>query len=148
MSKSTDLREVEPTWVVPDTEPLNQAMWRKWEAKGQYQDREASRAQSKAVYWISIAALLATVGLWSRLPPYEVVVRFLVCIGAMTAAFQCYHRRRLAMVGVFVLLVGLFNPILPVLNFTGEWQRVVVLLSVFPFGITLSKLAPRRSKNA
>ncbi|QOY86441.1 DUF6804 family protein [Paludibaculum fermentans] len=148
MSTSTELKETPPNWVVPETVALNQVMWRKWEAKGQYQDREANRAQSKAMYWVSIAALLAAVALWSRLPPYEVVVRFLVCIGAVTAAFQSFRLRRYAMVVVFALVVGLFNPILPVLDFTGEWQRVVVLLSVLPFGLSLSKLAARRTQNA
>lgn len=100
------------------------------------------------MYWVSIAALLAAAGIWSNLPPYEVVVRFVVCIGALTAGFQTYHLRRFAMVGVFALLVGLFNPILPVLNFTGEWQRVVVLASAVPFGLSLAMLASRRSKNA
>ena len=148
MSTAIESKMIQPTWVVPDTQPLNQAMWQAWEAKGHFQDREASRAQSKAMYWLSIAALLAAAGLWSRLPPYEVVVRFIVCIGALAAAFQSYHSRRYAGVAVFLLLVGLFNPILPFLNFGSEWERVVVLLSIVPFGLSLVRLAPRRSKNA
>lgn len=147
MSTETNRNEVQPTWVTPDTQPLNQAMWRAWEAKGHYQDREANRAQSKAVYWLAIVALVAAALLWSNLPPYEVVVRFAVCIGALAAAFQSYRRRRYVMVGVFALLVGLFNPVLPLLTFTGEWQRVVVLLSILPFGLSLAKLSSRSQKN-
>lgn len=146
MSTTSASKVPQTTWAVPDVLPLNQAMWRAWEAKGHYQDREASRAQSKAVYWLAIAALLAATGLWSYLPPYEVVVRFIVCIGALAGAFQSYSLRRYAMLGVFALLTILFNPVLPLFNFTGEWQRVVALLSVLPFGLSLAKLSTRRSK--
>ncbi|MGJ5818105.1 DUF6804 family protein [Paludibaculum fermentans] len=148
MSTTTEQKEVQPSWVVPDIQPLNQSMWRAWEAKGQYQDRQASRSQGKAIYLVSMAALLAAAVLWSNLPPYEVVVRFIVCIGAVTAASQAYQLRRFATVAVFALLIVLFNPILPVLIFAGEWQRVIVLLSMIPFGFSFARLISRSPKNA
>ena len=43
--------------------------------------------------WASIAGLLGAAGLWSRLAPFEVLVRFLVTASALVLMFQGFQTR-------------------------------------------------------
>jgi hypothetical protein len=68
--------------------PLDEAVWQAWVAKGRVQERRSRAARIKAVKWASIAGLLGAAGLWSRLAPFEVLVRFLVTASALVLIFQ------------------------------------------------------------
>jgi hypothetical protein len=122
----------------PATRPLDEAVWQAWVANGRAQERRSSAARIKAVKWASIATLLAAAGLWSHLAPFEAVVRFLVTATAMAVMFQAFHVRYYAVAAVFGALALCYNPVAPAFNFSGGWQRAVVVASAVPFVVSLA----------
>lgn len=134
MSTSVEvLGSREEPWTAPAELPLNQAAWQAWVAKGRAQEQRNSVARTKAVRWISAAALLAAAVLWSHLAPFDVVVRFIVTGGAMVLMFQASHNRNYAFASIFGALALIYNPVLPAFGFSGGWQRAVVVASAVPF---------------
>ena len=126
------------------SKPLDEAVWQAWAFKGRAQDRRNSAARMQAVRWVSIAGLLAAAGLWSHLAPYDLAVRFLVAACAMVVMFQAFHARHYAFAAVFGALVLLYNPVVPVFSFSGDWLGAVVMASAVPFLASLAGRNPRR----
>jgi hypothetical protein len=91
----------------------------------------------KVVKWASIARLLGAAGLWSRLAPFEVLVRFLVTASALVLMFQAFQTRYYSVAAAFGALALLDNPVAPVFDFSGGWQRGVVVVSAVPFVASL-----------
>jgi uncharacterized membrane protein YoaK (UPF0700 family) len=87
----------------------------------------------KLVKIVSIAVLLATAVLWSKVAEFETIVRFAVVIGAVMVIFQAFHARRYALVALFGAIALLYNPVVRAFSFTDEWQRGVVAASSLPF---------------
>ena len=85
-----------------------------------------------ALKWGSIVALLAVAALWSQLASYEIVIR---CVLAAAAGmmFEAFNKRQYALGAVFAGLALLYNPVAPVFNFSGNWQRALVVTSAIPF---------------
>lgn len=122
----------------PIANPLDEAVWQAWVLKGCKQETKSAAARIKAVKWVSIVGLLAVAGLWSYVTPYEVVIEFIVAAGATALMLQALHARHYAFAAVFGALVLLYNPVAPVLGFSGEWQRAVVAASATPFVASLA----------
>jgi uncharacterized membrane protein YoaK (UPF0700 family) len=135
------------TWAPPATKPLDEAVWCAWVAKGRAQERRSDAAHIKAVKWVSIAGLLVAAGFWSQLAPYEVIIRFIVAAGATILMFQAFGARHYAVAAVFGALALLYNPVVPVFSFSGDWQRAMVVATAIPFVATLTwrKNTERRS---
>jgi hypothetical protein len=125
-------------WELPPVKPLDEEVWQAWVRRGRVQDRRTRAAQVKAVKWISIAGLLAAAGLSSYLPPYEVVIRFVVAAGAIVMMFQSFQSSRFAFVSVFGVLALLYNPVVPVFSFSGIWSQALVVASLVPFVASLA----------
>ena len=125
MSTLVEVQESRGQWVPPVAKPLDEAVWQAWVAKGRAADRRSSAARMKAVKWVSIVALLIAAGL--HLGQYEVIVRFVVAVGAIVMMFQAFHARHYAFAAVFGALVLLYNPVAPVFSFSGDWQRAFVV---------------------
>ncbi len=128
MSASVETRGSR-VWGPPLAKALDEAVWQAWVEKGRARDRRHSAARMNTVKWVSIAGLLAAVASWSDLTPYEGVARFLVAAGAMVAMFQALHLRHYAFAAVFGALALLYNPVTPVLSFSGDWHRALLLMS-------------------
>jgi len=133
-------------WAPPAARPLDEAVWRAWVARGRAHDRRGSAARISAVKWASIAALGAA-ALWSHLAPLEVAVRFLVTAGAMVVLFQALQARYYSVSAVFGALAVSYNPVAPVFSFSGDWQRVLVVVSTLPFVASLSWRNERLAHN-
>lgn len=138
MSVLVELKEPRSRWQSPPAKPLDEAVWQAWIAKGQAHDQRGSDARGKAVKWLSIAGLLAAAGLWSRVAPYEVVVRFIVAAGAIAVMLQTLHARQYAFAVVFGALALLYNPVAPVFGLSGDWPRALVVTSAVPFVASLA----------
>lgn len=125
-------------------QPLNPVMWQAWEARGLAEERKSNATRVKAATWISIAALLTWAGLWSYLAPFEVVLRFLVAIGACVLVYKSWHARRYAIAAMFGALVLLYNPVMPLFSLSSDWLRIVLVVSAIPFFASLDRrsLAP------
>jgi len=148
MSISVEVQEVRGIRQPPVSKPLDEGVWQAWVAKGCALEERSHAVRMKAAKWVSLAGLLlaTAVGLWSRLTPYDVSVRFLVAMGAIVLMFQAFHTRNYAFAAVFGALALLYNPVAPVFRFWGEWQRALIVASAVPFVASLTwrnaKLVP------
>jgi len=122
-----------PLW-----KPLDEQVWQAWVEKGRARDRRNSAARLVAVKWVSLAGLVVVAGLWSHLTPYDVVARFIVAAGAIIVMSHSIHVGQYALAAVFAAIALLYNPVAPVFSFSGEWQRVVVVVSAAPFVASLA----------
>lgn len=98
---------------------------------------------TKIMKWITMAVLLTAAMMWrspanSQLP--QVLLGFVVCLGASVVVIQAVQAGRYVWAGGFTAMALLFNPVLPVLPFDGEWGRLLVLASIVPFAISLVTL--------
>ena len=147
MSTLPAVHELRGGWKEQSAKPLDEALWQAWVAKGRAHDRRSSAARMKAVKWVSIAALLVSAGLWSRLTPYEVVISFLVSASAIFVMFQALSARHYAVAAVFGALALLYNPVTNTLSFSSDWQRGLVAASALPFVVSLGWRSGRTKHN-
>jgi hypothetical protein len=145
MSMASGLMEVENHWEPPVATPLDEAVWQAWVARGRAEDRRGNEARAASVQWVLIAVLVAAAGLWSQLAPYSVAFRFIVFAGAITAAFHAFGARRYGFAAAFGALALLYNPVAPVFDLSGDWQRALVGASAAPF---IASIAWRNMKVA
>jgi hypothetical protein len=85
----------------------------------------------------SVAVLVAAAVLWSRLGPFEVVVRFLVTASAMVVMFPAFQARHYAVGAVFGAVALFYNPVAPAISFSGDWQRAIMAASAVLFVASL-----------
>ena len=138
MSALVGLQESQGVLEPPTSKPLDEAVWQAWIAKGRARDRHDSAVRINAVKWISIAGLLAAAGLWPQLARYEVLLRFLVAMGAVVLMFHAFETHRYAFTGVFGAVAFLYNPAMPIFALSGNWQHALVLASTTPFALSLT----------
>jgi hypothetical protein len=100
-------------------------------------NRHGSATFRKAVNWAAIGGLLALAGLWSRVTPFEVVVRFFVDAGAIVVMAHALLARRYAVAAVAGALALLYNPMAPLFGLSGGWQRATLVASAIPFLVSL-----------
>ncbi len=115
-----------------------EAVWQAWVAKSRAREHRNSATRVTLVTVISTAVLLITAAFASKLAPIEMMIRFAVALGAVLVMFQALHARHYAFAVAFGVLALLYNPVLPVFAFAGEWQRVVVAASAIPFIASLA----------
>ena len=115
-----------------------EAVWKAWVAKGRARGLRNSARRFKVVKLVSIVVLLTTAAFWSCLAPFDIVVRFIVAVGAVVVMLQTLHAINYASAAVFGALALLYNPAVPVFSFAGDWQRFVMAASVIPFLISLA----------
>ena len=144
MSTPVTLQKTQDVPVLPLAKPLDESVWQAWVLKGRTQDERSHAAAMKAVTWISLVTLLpAAAGFWSQIAPYGVLVRFLIAAGSLVLMFHAFHTRHYVFTTVFGALALLYNPVAPVIRFSGEWQSVFVMASAVPF---IGSLAWREAK--
>lgn len=112
--------------------PIDEAGWQAWAVEGPPERRDRS-AVIRAVKWATIIGLLVLGGLWSRVTPFEVAARFVVAAGAIMAMARSLLARRYAVVAVSGALILLYNPLAPLFDFSGGWQRAVFAAAAAPF---------------
>jgi hypothetical protein len=142
---------LQDSWEVrelPPAKPLDEAVWQAWLEKGRERDRRNSAARMVAVKWVSLAGLVMVAALWSYLGPYDVIARFVVAVGAIAVMFHAIHDGRYAFAAVFAAVALLYNPVVPVFSFSGDWPRALVLASAVPFVASLTAPIVRKQPNA
>jgi hypothetical protein len=147
MSTAVELLGSGKAWAPPPTQPLNEAAWQVWVANGRAHDRRGRAVRGKLVRWFPIAALAVTVALWSKMAPYETVVRFIVAAAAVVVMFQAFHERHYAVAALFAALALLYNPVVPMFSFSGGWSCALVIASIVPFAASLAWRDSRRKLN-
>jgi len=146
MSDAVGVKRPATTWEAPAVKPLDEAVWQAWKAKGRARDRQGRETPIKALKWGSIVAMLAVAGLWSRLTSYDILIRCVLAAAAVGMMFETFNKRQYALGPVFGALALLYNPVVPVFSFSGNWQRALVVAAAIPFVISLAwrdlKVAP------
>ena len=107
-------------------------------AKGRAADARGREVRLRAAKIAVILGLLSAAILWSRAAPFEVVVRFLVGAGAIAVMAQSLRTGRFLFASVFAVLAVLFNPIAPFFEFSGGWQRALLVACAAPFVASLA----------
>jgi len=148
MPVSVELEKARETWAPPLSKPLDEVRWQAWLKKGRAQDRRDAAARLTAVKWISLGALATVASLWSNISPYESVARFIVTAGAIVLMLRAFHAGQYAFSAVFAVLALLYNPVAPLLDFSGPGQRALVLASAAPFVASLAWRKARTERNA
>lgn len=138
MSNAVGLKRSTPAWESPPVKPLDEAVWQAWKAKGRARDRKGIETRIKALKWGSIVALLAVAALWSQLMSYEILIRCVLAAAAVGMMFEAFNKRRYAWGTVFAGLALIYSPVAPMLSFSGNWQRALVVASAIPFVTSLA----------
>jgi hypothetical protein len=139
-----ELRDVRETSM---SNPLDEVEWQTWAVERPPEKRSRS-AVIKAVKWASIIGLLALGGLWSRVTPFEVMVRFVVDAGAIVVMARSLLARHYAGAFVCAAVAVLYNPLAPLFYFSGAWQRAALVASAAPFLASLIWHDMRTHRNA
>ena len=98
---------------------------------------------TKTMKWITIGALVAAAILWRSAANSQVsqfLLGFVVCLGASVVVLQAGRVKKFVWAGGFTAIALLFNPLVPVFPFGGEWGRLLVLLTLVPFAVSLVTL--------
>ena len=120
-------------WQPPEARPLDEAVWQAWLAKGRDRERRSRLAVNKATRWGSMIVLLVAAALGVQLTPYDVVARFAITAGAVAMMIQALRAPQYAFAVAFGLIAALFNPVAPVVSFSGSWERAFAAASAIPF---------------
>ncbi len=96
---------------------------------------------------VSIAALLLVATSWRSAPSYQVLLDFVVCMGATVVVMQAVRAQRYLWTAAFVAIALLFNPVVPVPRPTGDLFLLMIFVCLAPFAISLAalKTQPRLS---
>jgi len=93
--------------------------------------------------WVSIAALLLAAIAWRFAGDYQLLLQFVICLGAITVVMQALRETEYRWAAGFAMLAMLFNPAVPVFKFSGPFSLLLVLLCIAPFAASLAALKTR-----
>ncbi len=147
MSTAVAVEELPEVLETPTSRPLDGAEWQAWPVEHQPK-RVVRPVAVRIVKWAAIVGLLALGGLWSRVTPFEVAARFLVAAGAIVIMARSLLAARFTVVAVAGAFVLLYNPLAPVFNLSGDWQRAVFVAAAAPFLAALIWRDMRTRQNA
>lgn len=133
MTKPTEPAR-EPDWPGPD-----ERLWQNWLAQGHLRDRASALRHVAAVRWCLAVILIAVALFWGFVPnpDYDLVVRFIVALGAVCLMVYEFRRGRLALAVLAGLLAWLYNPVTPSFSFIGLWNRGLLVVSSMVFLLPL-----------
>jgi hypothetical protein len=138
MSDAVGQKQVTPAWESPAVKPLDEAIWQAWKAKGRAQDRQRRETSIRALKWGSIVALVVVAVLWSQLTSYGIWIGCVLAAASVGMMVEAFKKRQYAFGVVFAGLALLYNPVAPMFDFAGTWQRALVVASAIPFVSSLT----------
>lgn len=118
-------------------EPLDEARWQAWLAKNRTLELRRKQGRVKIVKWVSVVTLVVATVFGSQLESYGVIVRFALMLGAIVVMWDAVSSRHYTFATLFGTLALLYNPVLPVVNFSGLWQCAFLILSAALFVASL-----------
>jgi hypothetical protein len=132
---------------LPQSAPLNEATWQAWLLKGRLREERNYWRRVRAASSLSLVgiACAACVSLFPGFGAYDVPVRFAIAVGALALMVHNLYIRRYAFAAAFAALVIFFNPVAPLVDFSGIWGRGLIALSAVPLVASLTpsaKVAP------
>ena len=132
-----------PSFLAAPTLPLDLEVWNSWIDQGRAEERHRAAVRLKAVKWVSGFILLSCALFWPLGERSATFVRFAVSGGALVVMLRAFREGHPASLVSFAALAILFNPIVPVFHFGGEWSRSLMIAAAIPF---LGSLGWRRGR--
>jgi hypothetical protein len=126
--------------TLPDEE--RERAWHDWQERNRLQDLRGVALRAKLTKYAAMAVLLLAVVLWSYAADYQLLLRFVVCVGAVRVAFLAVAVRRYDWASLFIGLALVYNPVLPPFALTGRMAYFLVIASITPFAASLFLLKP------
>jgi len=135
-------KTVQTSHEVPDVpwRPLDEVVWRGWQAKNRFHDERIATRLTKVVKWACIATLLVAAALPLYIAPYQNALRLIVVGGAAMITLQALHAHRYAVAALFAVTVLLYNPVIPTFSLAGNWQVLIIYVTVALFAVSLTWL--------
>jgi hypothetical protein len=133
MSNPIRFQESNGSWRALDEE-----VWRGWQAMNLLHDERIAARLTKGAKWACIATLLVTAALPLYTPPYQVALRFIVAAGAVVVMLQALHAHRYAYAALFAATGMLYNPVIPAFNLAGNWQVLIIYVTLILFAVSLT----------
>jgi hypothetical protein len=100
---------------------------------------------TKMMKWVSIAALL-TAFFWRPSASYEILLQFVVCVGAALVVAQAWRAGKYIWGAGFLSIAVLFNPVVPVTLPRGMFLWLdVACLATFLISLAAVRTTPLRS---
>ncbi|HKN31624.1 MAG TPA: DUF6804 family protein [Terriglobales bacterium] len=96
---------------------------------------------AKILKWAAIAVLIGGL-FWRPLGGYGILLQFVVSAAAMVVLVQAAGMRQYVWMSLFLLVAGLFNPVLPI-GFSKSIFMVVSTLTLVLFFFSLEHLQPK-----
>jgi len=118
--------------------PLDDEVWQRWQAKNRLHDERIATRLTKAVKWACIATLLVAASLPLYIAPYQNALRFIVVVGAAMVTLQALHAHRYVVAALFAATGLLYNPVIPTFSLAGNWQVLIIYVTVVLFSISLT----------
>jgi hypothetical protein len=95
---------------------------------------------AKIMKWVSIAALLLAAMFWRSAANYQLLLAFVVCVGAIVVVQQAVRAKKYFWAAGFVAIALLFNPIVLVFRTSGNLFLLMALVCIVTFAISLTAL--------
>ena len=118
--------------------PLDEEVWRGWQAKNLLHDERIAARLTKGVKWACITTLLVTAALPVYIAPYQEALRFIVAAGAAMVMLQALHAHRYAYAALFAATGLLYNPVIPTFSLAGNWQVLIIYVTLILFALSLT----------
>jgi hypothetical protein len=90
-----------------------------------------------------MAALLLAAMFWRSAANYQLLLEFVVCMGAIVVVMQAVRAGEYRWAAGFVAMALLFNPVVRVLTLSGELSLLLVVVCIAPFAVSLAALKTR-----
>ena len=121
---------------------LDEAVWRAWRQNNRRRDARAAVTRLVVIKGSCIAGLLASVFLAFRSVHLGLFAAAFVAFGAGVVAQQALSARRYVFAVLFALLLLVFNPLFPVLDFPSAVARWAAVVGAAAFASSLLWLNP------
>jgi|SRR5579871_3103924 len=118
--------------------PLDEDAWQRWQAKNRVHDERIDARLTKGVKWACIATLLVAAAVPLYVAPYQNALRFIVVAGSAMVTLQAFHAHRYAVAALFAATGVLYNPVIPTFNLAGNWQVLIIYVTLILFGLSLT----------
>lgn len=119
------------------SDPLKGMSWSEWLARGRADEARGAERRLKVVKWASIALFAGVAVLWQMIGPNERVLMFIIALGAFALMLSSFRAHLYVLALLFGGAVLLYNPLFPMFSLSGGWQRLLVVVSIVPFLISL-----------
>lgn len=117
--------------------PVDEARWNRWLASNAAREIRDAAGWMTGVKLTAIAAVAATMLLWTHVAPYQLPLRFAISICALAALNQSARAKRYALAVLFLAVLIIYNPLYAIFQTASGWPLPVPLFALVAFAASL-----------